>query len=170
VIGTLNRATSLALLLAVPLLADAAALMHVKWEGLTVVTGNTVSIAIPGGAVITGKQLASNPTRWWWLSRRPRTARLIQKARCACPARRYTGSRCRPKARWAESWEHPWAFSWEAREGWAPGWASRAAFGAIKNQGAAAAALIGITAAGTVGGYFLGNSIDKQWTVIEILP
>src|ERR1035441_7408461 len=51
----MNRATSLALLLAVPLLADAAALMHVKWEGLTVVVGNTVSIAMPGGAVITGK-------------------------------------------------------------------------------------------------------------------
>jgi hypothetical protein len=39
-----------------------------------------------------------------------------------------------------------------------------------KNQGAAATALIGITAAGTVAGYFLGNSIDKQWTVIEVLP
>jgi uncharacterized protein YcfJ len=39
-----------------------------------------------------------------------------------------------------------------------------------KNQGAAATALIGIAAAGTVAGYFLGNSIDKQWTVIEILP
>src|ERR1035441_8831290 len=51
----MNRATSLALLLAVPLLANAAAPMHVKWEGLTVVTGNTVSIAMPGGAVITGK-------------------------------------------------------------------------------------------------------------------
>jgi hypothetical protein len=41
--------------LTAPLLADAAALMHVKWEGLTVVTGNTVSIAMPGGAVIAGK-------------------------------------------------------------------------------------------------------------------
>ena len=53
--GTANRARSLALLLAAPLLADAAALMHVKWEGLTVVVGNTVSIAMPGGAVIAGK-------------------------------------------------------------------------------------------------------------------
>src|ERR1035438_10333479 len=51
----MKRATWLALLLAVPLLADAAALMHVKWEGLAVVTGHTVSIAMPGGAVITGK-------------------------------------------------------------------------------------------------------------------
>src|ERR1017187_4757918 len=52
---TANRARSLALLLAVPLLADAAGLMHLKWEGLTVVVGKTVSIAMPGGAVITGK-------------------------------------------------------------------------------------------------------------------
>src|ERR1035437_6852894 len=52
---TANRARSLALLLAVPLLADAAGLMHVKWVGLTVAVGKTVSIAMPGGAVITGK-------------------------------------------------------------------------------------------------------------------
>src|ERR1035441_7584282 len=52
---TANRVMSLALLLAVPLLAHAAGLMHVKWEGLTVVVGKTVSIAMPGGAVIAGK-------------------------------------------------------------------------------------------------------------------
>jgi hypothetical protein len=34
----------------------------------------------------------------------------------------------------------------------------------------AAAAAIWIMAAGTVGGYFLGNSVDKHWTTIEILP
>jgi uncharacterized protein YcfJ len=28
----------------------------------------------------------------------------------------------------------------------------------------------GIAAAGTVGGYFIGNSVDKHWTAIEILP
>src|ERR1039458_6145396 len=52
---TANRARSLALLLAVPLVVDGDGLMHVKWEGLTVVVGKTVSIAMPGGAVITGK-------------------------------------------------------------------------------------------------------------------
>src|ERR1039458_6833204 len=52
---TANRARLLALLLAVPLLADGATPMHVKWEGLMVVVGKTVSIAMPGGAVITGK-------------------------------------------------------------------------------------------------------------------
>jgi hypothetical protein len=39
-----------------------------------------------------------------------------------------------------------------------------------KNQGAAIAALSGIVVAGTVGGYLLGNSVDKHWTAIEILP
>jgi hypothetical protein len=34
----------LALLLAVPLLAAAAGLMHVKWEGLTVVVGKTLPL------------------------------------------------------------------------------------------------------------------------------
>jgi hypothetical protein len=38
------------------------------------------------------------------------------------------------------------------------------------NPTGAAVALIGITAAGTVGGYFIGNSVDKHWTPVEILP
>jgi hypothetical protein len=38
------------------------------------------------------------------------------------------------------------------------------------NPTGAAAAWIGIAAAGTVGGYLLGNSVDKHWTAIEILP
>jgi uncharacterized protein YcfJ len=29
---------------------------------------------------------------------------------------------------------------------------------------------LGIGAAGTVAGYFIGNSVDKHWTAIEILP
>ena len=37
------------------------------------------------------------------------------------------------------------------------------------NPEAAAAAAIGITALGTVGGYLLGNSTDKHWTAVEIL-
>jgi hypothetical protein len=38
------------------------------------------------------------------------------------------------------------------------------------NPTGAAAALIGLAAAGTVGGYFIGNSVDKRWTAVEILP
>jgi hypothetical protein len=38
------------------------------------------------------------------------------------------------------------------------------------NHGAGAAAFAGIAAAGVAGGYFAGNALDKRWTVIEILP
>jgi hypothetical protein len=39
-----------------------------------------------------------------------------------------------------------------------------------ENQGAAAAAVISITAAGTAGGYAVGNAADRRSTTIEIVP
>jgi hypothetical protein len=42
--------------------------------------------------------------------------------------------------------------------------------GSNNNPDWAATAGFGIAAAGTVGGYFIGNSVDKHWTAIEILP
>jgi hypothetical protein len=38
------------------------------------------------------------------------------------------------------------------------------------HEGAAAATFIGIWGAGTAGGYLIGNSADKRWTPIEIVP
>jgi hypothetical protein len=39
-----------------------------------------------------------------------------------------------------------------------------------KGSGATDAAFLGIWAAGTAGGYLLGNSADRHWTPVEILP
>ena len=160
VIGILNRARSLALLLAAPLLAEAAAPMHVKWEDLAVVVGKTVSIAMPGGAVITSSAtgveadaLVAYPKgvvrvpramlHRFEIETKGKVGRIV-----GTPLGLIVGGVC-------------------------GGLAALVIEGGLfndDNPAGAATALIGITALGTVGGYLLGNSADKHWTPVEILP
>jgi hypothetical protein len=170
VIGTINRARLLALLLAVPLLADAAAPIHVKWEGLTVVVGKTVSIAMPGGAVISGK------------------ATGVESDALMVDVRKTSDRTAYPKGvvRVPRATLHRFEMETKGNGGRIVGTAvgfvvgAGAGFGAAllieggplndNNPTGAAVAWIGIAAAGTVAGYFLGNAVDKHWTAVEILP
>jgi uncharacterized membrane protein YoaK (UPF0700 family) len=156
--------------LAVPLLAGAAAPIHVKWEGLTVVTGNTVSIAMPGGAVISGK------------------ATGVEADALVVDVKKTSDRTAYPKGvvRVPRATLHRFEMLTNGKVGRIVGTPLGFVVGAV--AGGFAAVFIGgglfsndhpdwavmgftgIAAAGTVGGYFIGNSVDKHWTAIEILP
>ena len=166
----MNRARSLALLLAAPLLADAAALMHVKWEGLTVVTGNTVSIAMPGGAVITGKATSVESDALVVDVKKTSDRTAYPKGVVRVPRATLHRFEMQTKGKVGRIVGTPVGFVVGFAGGIGAVLGIQGGLFGDKNQGAAAAALIGLAAAGTVGGYFLGNSVDKHWTAIEILP
>jgi len=168
--GTAIRARSLALLLAAPLLADAAALMHVKWEGLTVVVGNTVSIAMPGGAVIAGKATGVESDALLVDVQKTSDRTAYPKGAVRVPRATLHRFEMQTKGKLGRIVGTPVGFAVGFTAGVGAAIGIGGGFLRNNNQGAATAALIGIAAAGTVGGYFLGNSIDKHWTAIEILP
>ena len=161
----------MALLLAAPLLADAAALMHVKWEGLTVVTGNTVSIAMPGGAVITGKATSVESDALVVDVQKTSDRTAYPKGVVHVPRATLHRFEMLTKGKVGRAVGTPVGFvvGFAGGIGAVLGIQGVVPFG-DKNQGAAAVALIGLTAAGTVAGYLIGNSADKRWTAIEILP
>jgi hypothetical protein len=156
--------------LAAPLLADAASLMHVKWEGLSVVTGKTVSIAMPGGAVITGR------------------ATSVESDALVVDVKKTSDRTAYPKGvvRVPRATLHRFEMQTKGKVGRIVGTPLGLVVGAVtggfsavvigggllsnNNPDWAATAFAGITAAGTVGGYFIGNSVDKHWTAVEILP
>ena len=160
----------MALLLAVPLLADAAGLMHVKWEGLTVVVGKTVSIAMPGGAVITGK------------------ATGVESDALVVDVKKSSDRSAYPKGvvRVPRATLHRLEMQAKGKVGRIVGTTVGGVVGAIlgvvayigidggilndNHPKAAGTALFGITIGGAVGGYFVGNAADKHWTAVEILP
>ena len=166
----MNRATSLALLLAVPLLADAAALMHVKWEGLTVVVGNTVSIAMPGGAVITGKATSVESDALVVDVKKTSDRTAYPKGVVRVPRATLHRFEMQTKGKVGRAVGTPLGFVVGAVAG---GFAAVVIGGGLFSNDRpdwAVTAFAGITAAGTVGGYFIGNSVDKHWTAVEILP
>ena len=166
----MNRARPLALLLAATLLADAAPLMHVKWEGLTVVVGKTVSIALPGGTVITGKVTGVESEALVVDIQKTSDRVAYPKGVVRVPRATLRRFEMQTKSKVGRIVGTPvgLALGFTAGVGAAIGIAG--GFLRNDNQGAATAALIGIAAAGTVGGYFIGNAIDKRWTAVEILP
>ena len=170
VIGTVKWARSLALLLAGPLLADAAALMHVKWEGLTVATGNTVSIAMPGGAVITGKATSVESDALVVDVQKTSDRAAYPKGVVRVPRATLHRFEMLTKGKVGRAVGTPVGFFVGFAGGLGAWMGIQGGLWGNKNQGAAIAALSGIVVAGTVGGYLLGNSVDKHWTAIEILP
>jgi hypothetical protein len=156
--------------LAAPLLADAAALMHVKWEGLTVVVGNTVSIAMPGGAVIAGKATGVESDALVVDVQKTSDRTAYPKGAVRVPRATLHRFEMQTKGKVGRIVGTPVGFAVGFTAGVGAAIGIGGGFLRNDNQGAATAALIGIAAAGTVGGYFLGNSIDKHWTAIEILP
>ena len=169
-IGTLDRARSLALLLTAPLLANAAAPMHVKWEGLTVVAGKTVSIAMPGGAVIVGKATSVESNALVVDVRKTSDRTAYPKGVVRVPRATLHRFEIETKGKVGRSVATPMGFVVGVGAGLGAAIAIQGGVLNNNNPTGAAAAWIGIAAAGTVAGYFVGNSVDKHWTPVEILP
>jgi len=154
---------AIGILLLLPVLADGAPLLRVPWEGLNVVIGHTVSITMPGGAVVTGK------------------AAGVESDALVLSVAKTTDRKAYPKGplRVPRATLH-------RLEMLRKGWTYRAVLtplGAIvglvcgvgatfgsKGSGKSAAVFAGLSAAGIAGGYLLGNSADRHWTSVEILP
>ncbi len=144
--------------------------MHVKWEGLTVVVGNTVSIAMPGGAVINGKATGVESDALVVDVQKTSDRTAYPKGAVRVPRATLHRFEMQTKGKVGRIVGTPVGFAVGFTAGVGAAIGIGGGFLRNDNQGAATAALIGIAAAGTVGGYFLGNSIDKHWTAIEILP
>ena len=160
----------MALLLAVPLLADAAGLMHVKWEGLTVVVGKTVSIAMPGGAVITGKATGVESDALVVDVKKSSDRSAYPRGVGRVPRATLHRLEMQTKGKLGRIVGTPVGFVVGAILGVVAAIGIDGGFFNDNHPKAAGTALLGITAAGTVGGYFIGNAADKHWTAVEILP
>jgi hypothetical protein len=165
-----------AILSILPLLAQGAEVVRVKWENLSMVTGRTVRIALPGG-VITGK------------------AASVESDALVVDVKKTSDRNAYPKGMLRAPRENLHRLEMQTK-----GKAGRIAltslgailgvgggavayvriaggngmcwFGCSTNShhGAGAAAFAGIAVAGVTGGYFAGNALDKRWTEIEIQP
>ena len=158
-------AAALFVLCSLPL--RSAPLLHIPWEGLSMVTGKTVSIAMPGGAVITGKAIG------------------VESEALLVDVKTTTGPKAYPTAplRVPRATLHRLEMQTKGKFFRIIGTVGGAGAGAILgtavavaidwrggHDGAAVATACGVTAAGAIGGYFAGNGRDRGWTAIEIVP
>lgn len=165
-ISIAKRVMALAVLSSLPAMADGDSLRRVSWEGLeALVAGRNVSIAMPGGAIVTGKATAVESD-----------ALLMTVAKTTDRVSYPKGPLRVPRAtvRRLDMEGH----GWKGRAiltpiGFFVGMV--AGFGAAfntdsKSHGAQTAAFfgtwVGVTAAGYLGGY----AADRSWTPIEIVP
>jgi len=144
--------------------------MHVKWEGLTVVTGKTVSIAMPGGAVIIGKATSVESDALVVDVRKTSDRTAYPKGVVRVPRATLHRFEMQTKGKVGRSVATPMGFLVGFGAGLGAAVAIQGGILNNNNPTGAAAAWIGLAAAGTVGGYFIGNSVDKHWTPVEILP
>lgn len=158
----------LAMLLAGASAAGAASKVTVYWGGLTVVTGKTVSIVMPGGAIITGKAKGLEPDALVvevtgttdrraypkGVLRVPRTSLRVLEVKTKGSLGRIVGTVLGTAA------------------GGVAG--AYAVIGLVWNspsaQAAPALAGIGCVTGGMVAGFLVGNAVDTHSTTIEIAP
>jgi hypothetical protein len=144
--------------------------MHVKWEGLTVVTGHTVSIAMPGGAVIIGKATSVESDALVVDVRKTSDRAAYPKGVVRVPRATLHRFEIETKGKLGRSVATPMGLLVGAGAGFGAWVGIQGGILNNDNPTGAAVALFGITAVGTVAGYFVGNSVDKHWTPVEILP
>jgi len=144
--------------------------MHVKWEGLTVVVGKTVSIAMPGGAVIAGKTTGVESDALVVDVKKTSDRAAYPKGVVRVPRATLHRFEVQTKGKVGRSVATPMGFLVGFGAGLGAAIAIQGGILNNNNPTGAAAAWIGLAAAGTVGGYFIGDSVDKHWTPVEILP
>jgi len=146
-----------------PALADGAPLLRVPWDGLYVVIGHTVSITMPGGAVVTGKAAGVESDALVLSVAKTTDRRAYPKGPLRAPRATLHRLDMLKKGRAYRAVLTPLG----AIAGLACG--VGVTFGS-KGSGKNAAAFAGLWAAGIAGGYVLGNSADRHWISVEILP
>jgi hypothetical protein len=168
-----NLAIGVAILSILPLLAEGAEAMHVKWENLSMVQGKTVRVFLPGGFV-TGKASAVESDALAVDVKKTSDVKTYPKGMLRVPREKLHRLEMQTKGKTGRIV----LTSLGTVLGISGGLAT-AAFGVegcdiftCRNDRpiAAGAAWIGIAAAGVAGGYFAGNALDKRWAAIEILP
>ena len=141
--------------------ANAAALVHLQWKSLPSLVGKTVKIAMPGGTAIMGKAVGVEPDALLVEVKRTSDAKAYPKGVTRVPRATLHRFEMRTKGK-AFRIVGTMLGSFIGLVGGA-----MAAWGSRGNR--ASAAVIGIWSGGTVGGYFLGNALDKDWKPVEIV-
>ena len=158
-----------------PLAAEAADVMHVQWRELSMVTGHTVRIFLPGGH-ITGKAGTVEADTLVIEVQKTSDRNAYPKGTLRVPRERLHRIEIETKGKFFRVSGTIGAGLVAVPLGIATAvygidhcdfWSSYCPQG--HSVGGVAAAK-GISAAGIAGGYFAGNALDKRWSVIEIVP
>jgi hypothetical protein len=165
-----------AILAALPLAAEAAELLHVKWDNLSMVTGRTVRVALPGG-VVTGKAASVESDALVVDVKKTSDRTAYPTGTLRVPREKLHRLEMQTKGK-AGRIVLTSVGSLLGVGGGAAAYVRIAGgngmcwFGCSTNShhGAGGAAFAGIAAAGVAGGYFAGNALDKHWTPVEIVP
>ena len=156
-------AIAVAMLSMFPILADGAPLLRVPWEGLSVVVGHTVRIAMPSGAVVAGKAIAVESDALLVSVAKTTDRNAYPKGPLRVPRAGLRRLNMLKKGVVGRAVLTPIG----AFVGLIYGIA--AAFN-TKGSTTQTTAFVGITVAGIGGGYLCGNALDRHWTPVEILP
>ena len=162
-----SLAIGAAILSIFPLLAQGDNLTHVPWEGLSIVVGKTVAVAMPKGPVITGIATRVEPDALVVNVKKTTDSKAFPKGELRVPRATLRVFQMRTKGKicrvlltvvGAGAGVVGGAFATFGIDG----------FGSTSGGGVAA--FVGIAAAGTAAGYLGGDAADQRWTTIEILP
>ena len=164
-----------AILTLFPLAVEATDVMHVQWRELSMITGHTVRIFLPGGN-ITGKAGAVESDALVVEVQKTSDRNAYPKGTLRVPRENLHRIELLTKGKFFRVGGSIVGGLLAVPAGYAIGvygvdecsfWSSYCPHG--HSVGGVAAA-VGISAAGIAGGYFAGNALDKRWEVIEIVP
>jgi len=162
-------AATVTLLAIVPLRVDAAPLMTVNWERLPIVIGKTVSIAMPGGSVITGKATAVESDALLVDAKTTSDAKAYPKGPVRVPRATLHRLEMQSKGTKFRILCTTLAAAVGVVGGVVAAWKVEGGILGNKNTGKATAAFIGIAGGAAALGYLAGNAADKHWTPVEII-
>jgi len=162
----------LGLMLAVPLplQAGTASLQQVNWEGLSIVLGKQVAIAMPGGAVISGRANGIEPNALIVQVKKTTDSIAYPKGALRVPRETLRVLQVQTKGTKFRIIGTTLGAFVGLVAGALAAFAIQGGILSNNNSTGSAAAFIGITAGGTVLGYLAGNAGDKRSITIEIVP
>ena len=164
-----------AILLPYPLTAGAR-VSHVKWEDLSMVTGHTVRISLPGGSIVSGIAGSVEADALVVDVRKTSDRNAYPKGTLRVPREKLHRLDMFTKGKFFRIGVPIVAGALVAPLGYAIGtygidecnfWSGSCPKG---HSIGGVAATVGISAAGIAGAYLAGNALDKRWTAIEIVP
>ena len=160
----------LMLAVTLPLQAGTASLQQVTWEGLSIVLSKQVAIAMPGGAVISGKVSGIEPNALIVHVKKTANPIAYPKGALRVPRETLRVLQLQTKGIKFRIIGTTLGAVVGIVAGALVGLAIEGGFWNDNNPRGAAAAIIGITTGSTVLGYLAGNAGDKRSITIEIVP